>query len=254
MLFGKRNRRPTAPVARRVVTPADNARGLVSLSNGPETPIMGVDAMRRALTHAAWRDPSVERRKNDEVRAAIRTLERTAACVDLAQERIAESIETLTMGQKASEQVMRGLLTARLEELLDSLERVAILALDGHVNLLSGAAEHQSGLSLDIGTAGFSYVLSPINIHRGRLGLDIRVLESGFDDDNETFEVETALLKAQKRLAQFGERLSHDAIMLVKIAQANDAETEALNASAHQLHLLAANEVAVKQTKSEDAA
>jgi hypothetical protein len=263
MLFGKRNRRPPAPVGRTVVTPADHARGIIHVSNGPDTPVMDVSAMKRALNHAAWRDPSLDRRKNDEVRAAIRTLERTAACVDLAQERLNEAAETLMLGQSSPERVMRGLLTARFEELLDSLERVAILAQDGYVNLLGGAgdaphqqttkfrvAEQQNGLSLDIGTAGFSYVLTPIDIRRRQTGLDIPVLESGFDDAAETYGVETAVLRAQKRLAQFGERLSHDAVMLVKIAQANEAEY----AKEPDLVLSSANDDVTLQTKSEDVA
>jgi hypothetical protein len=263
MLFGKRNRRPEPPVARRVTTPADNARGLNTISNGPDTPVIGVEAMRKALLHAAWRDPSVERRKNDEIRIAIRTLERTAACVDLAQERLSEAAETLMLGQTATERVMRGLLTARFEELLDSLERVAILAQDGYVNLLSGTgnapaeqtaryriAQQQNGLSLDIGTAGFSYVLMPIDIRRGPTGLAIPVLESGFDDAAETYEVETAVIKAQQRLSQFGERLTHDATMLVKIAQAN----EELHHPTSVAQAPPANDVAVAQTESEGVA
>ncbi len=263
MLFGKRNRRPAAPVARPVITPADNARGLISLSNGPDTPVMDVSAMRRALNHAAWRDPSSERRRNDEVRAAIRTLERTAACVDLAQERLNEAAETLQLGQGSSEQVMRGLLTARFEELLDSLERIAILAQDGYVNLLGGqgengpvqtakyrVAQQENGLTLDIGTAGFSYVLTPIDIRRGPSGLDIAVLESGFDDAAETYEVETAVLRAQKRLLQFGERLSHDAVMLVKIAQANEAHGD----TSSPIELSSANDAVALQTIREDVA
>lgn len=263
MLFGKRNRRPTPPVARPVTTPADHARGLNTLSNGPDTPVMGVEAMRKALTHAAWRDPSVERRKNDEIRIAIRTLERTAACVDLAQERLSEAAETLTLGQSAPEQVMRGLLTARFEELLDSLERVAILAQDGYVNLLSGSGEtqlvqtsryrigqQQNGLSLDIGTAGFSYVLMPIDIRRGPSGLAIPVLENGFDDAAETYEVETAVIKAQKRLAQFGERLAHDATMLVQIAKANEEQSK----PSSDVEVPVANDVVIVQTESEDVA
>ena len=263
MLFGKRNRRPAAPVARPIVTPADNARGLTKLSNGPDTPVMDVSAMRRALTHAAWRDPSFERRRNDEVRGAIRTLERTAACVDLAQERLNEAAETLMLGQASPERVMRGLLTARFEELLDSLERIAILAQDGYVNLLGGkgengpvqtakyrVAQQENGLSLDIGSAGFSYVLTPIDIRRGASGLDIAVLESGFDDAAENYEVETAVLRAQKRLEQFGERLSHDAIMLVKIAQANEARVGA----EPSFELSSANDAVPLKTASEDVA
>jgi hypothetical protein len=224
---------------------------------------MGIDAMRRALNHAAWRDPSVERRKNDEVRTAIRILERTAACVDLAQERLSEAAETLMLGQESSEQVMRGLLTARFEQLLDSLERVAILAQDGYVNLLSGVsdppaiqtakyriAQQQNGLSLDIGTAGFKYVLTPIDISRGASGLDIPILEGGFDDAAETYEVETAVIRAQKRLLQFGQRLAHDATMLVKIAQANEAHYVPVATQ----ELAPANDVAATQTKSEETA
>lgn len=224
---------------------------------------MGVAAMRKALTHAAWRDPAVERRKTDEVRIAIRTLERTAACVDLALERLGEAAETLTLGQAAPERVMRGLLTARFEELLDSMERVAILAQDGYVNLLSGGGEpgaaqtakyqirqQQNGLSLDIGSAGFSYVLMPIDIRRGPYGLAVPVLESGFDDAAETYEVETALLRAQKRLVQFGERLTHDATMLVKISQANEAQNEPLSDPLVE----PANDVASVKTNSEDVA
>jgi hypothetical protein len=261
MLFGKRNRRPAAPVARPVMTPADNARGIVMTSNGPDTPVMDVAAMRRALNHAAWRDPSVERRRSNEVRAAIRTLERTAACVDLAQERLNEAAETLMLGQSAPEQVMRGLLTARFEELLDSLERVAILAQDGYVNLLGGTGDastspttryrvgqQQNGLSLDIGTAGFSYVLTPIDIRRGPSGLDVPVLENGFADAAETYEVETAVIRAQKKLAQFGERLSHDATMLVKIAQEHEAS------SIEEPEPLLANDDMPTQTESEQTA
>jgi hypothetical protein len=263
MLFGKRSKRPHAPIARPVVTPSDNARGLTSLSNGPETPAMDVSAMKRALTHAAWRDPSLERRKAEEIGDAIRTLERTAACVDLAQERLAEAAETLMLGRSSPEQVMRGLLTARLEELLDSLERVAALAQDGYVNLLGGSGEALSGqttpyrvaqdgngLSLDIGTAGFSYVLTPIDIRRARGGLDIPVLEHGFEDSGEIYEVETALLKAQQRLIKFGERLSHDAIMFVKIAQTN----EDLHGLEPALLVPPANDSVPEQTESEGVA
>jgi hypothetical protein len=232
MLFGNRARRPAQPVARPVSTPADKARGLSDIANGPDTPIIDVSAMKRALNHAAWRDPSLDRRRSEDVLKGVRTLERTAACVDLAQERLSEAAETLTQGKTSREQVMRGLLTARFEELLDSLERVAIMAQDGQVNLLAGIGQplanqvsryaptrFQNSLSIDIGSAGFSYVLGPIDIRRGASGLDIPVLESGFEDDHETYCVETALIRAQAKLAQFGSRLSHDAAMLVAIAK-----------------------------------
>jgi hypothetical protein len=232
MLFGTRARRPAQPVARPIKTPADNARGLADIANGPDTPVMDISAMRRALNHAAWRDPSADKRRGDTILKAVQTLERTAACVDLALERLTEARDTLEQGKATREQVMRGLLTARLEELLDSLERVAVMAQDGSVNLLAGIGQPlaqqvsrfapvrtQNSLSVDIGTAGFSYVLTPIDIRRGPSGLDIPVLEGGFEDDHESYQVETALIRAATKLTQFGDRLSHDAAMLVRLAQ-----------------------------------
>jgi hypothetical protein len=236
MLFGKNNRRREQAVARPALTPVDKARGLLSTSNGPDTPVMDVAAMRKALNHAAWRDPWVERRKGNIIANAIRTLERTAACVDLAIERLAEAHDTLVQGKEARDQVMRELLTARFEELLDSLERVVILAQDGAINLLAGVTTGytqtsgsqrspapSNGLSLDIGNAGFSYVLTPIDIRRGPTGLGIGVLINGFEDDGETYAVETALIKAKDKLRQFAERLSQDATMMVRIARDYEA-------------------------------
>jgi hypothetical protein len=235
MFFGRSNKRRVEPVARPTSTPADNARGLIITANGPDTPVMDVAAMRKALNHAAWRDPWVERRKGDIIQNAVRTLERTAACVDLASERLNEAFETLTQGKSTTDQIMRGLLTARFEELLDSLERIVVLAQDGQVNLLSGVPSAigqesgarrtilpSNGLSLDIGSAGFSYVLTPIDVRRGHSGLGISVLQNGFQDDAETYGIETSLIKAQAKLAQFADRLSHDATMLVRIARDNE--------------------------------
>lgn len=238
MLFGTRARRPAAPVARTILTPKDKARALTNIANGPDTPVMDVAAMRRALDHAAWRDPFADRRRNDDVLKGVRVLERTAACVDLAGERLSEAAETLTQGKSSREAVMRGLLTARFEELLDSLERIAIMAQDGQVNLLAGIGEpvvnqvsryavprFQNSLTIEDGVSGFSYVLTPIDIRRGVSGLNIHVLEAGFEDDEETYIVETALIRAQAKLSQFGDRLAHDAAMLVSIAKASEPET-----------------------------
>jgi hypothetical protein len=238
MLFGNKARRPQQPVARPISTPADKARGIAPIANGPDTPVIDVSAMKRALNHAAWRDPSIDRRRSDDVLKGVRTLERTAACVDLAQERLTEAAETLAQGKTSREQVMRGLLTARFEELLDSLERVAIMAQDGPINLLAGIGQpmanqvsryapprFQNSLNIDLGSAGFSYVLTPIDIRRGPSGLDIPVLESGFEDDHEIYCVETALIRAQAKLTQFGGRLSHDAAMLVAIAKEKAGES-----------------------------
>ncbi len=254
MLFKKPVRRPSGPRARRVAAPSQDRWRLTSQTNGPQTPVIAVEAMQRALDHAAWRDPSMERRKNDEVRAVIRTLERTAACVDIVLERLSEAAATLTAGQAATDQVMRGLLTARFEELLDSLERVAKMAQDGPINLLGAVtpstgpaallniSNHQNRLSLEIGSAGFSYMLSPIDIRRGRTGLDIPVLENGFDQDGETYEVETALLRAQQRLTNFSDRLSQDALMLVKIAQETEIVDDPTAPTSEDIALAPAND------------
>ncbi|NJR20563.1 MAG: hypothetical protein HC777_03295 [Hyphomonadaceae bacterium] len=142
--------------------------------------------------------PKNEQRKSDDILKAIRTLERTAACVDLASERLSDAADALAQGKSTREAMMRGLLTARFEELLDSLERVAIMAQDGGINLLAGASDHggsadnsyapaqrHNSLSLNIGATGFRYVLSPIDIRRDKSGLNIPCLESGFDDEAE---------------------------------------------------------------------
>jgi hypothetical protein len=254
MLFKKPVRRQSAPSARRVAAATEEKWRLTSLTNGPQTPVIAIEAMRRALSHAAWRDPSVERRKNDEVRAVIRTLERTAACVDIVLERLSEAATTLTAGKATTDQVMRGLLTARFDELLDSLERVAKLAQDGPINLLGAVtpstgptarlnvSSSQNRLSLEIGSAGFIYILNPIDIRRGRTGLAIPVLESGFDNNDETYEVETALLRAQQRLTNFSDRLSQDALMLVKIAQETELKDDASALSPDDFALSPAND------------
>jgi hypothetical protein len=272
MLFGRNNRRRPEPVARPVLTPADKARGLIATANGPETPVMDVAAMRKALTHAAWRDPWVERRKGDIIRGAVRTLERTAACVDLAAERLGEAYDTLVQGKATHDQTMRGLLTARFEELLDSLERVIILAQDGNINLLSGVPHGfgqtqptsrltmpANGLSLEIGSAGFSYVLTPIDIRRGPSGLRINVLEHGFEDSEETYAIETALINAQAKISQFAARLSQDATMLVRIArdyEAQNAPLEQANEARDETGPVApaANDQLPEQTSDADVA
>jgi hypothetical protein len=236
MIFGNRARQRAQPVARPITTLADNARGVQATSNGPETPVIDVSAMRRALDHAAWRDPQHEKRKSEDVFKAVRTLERTAACVDLASERIADALDALVQGKATQDPVMRGLLTSRFEELLDSLERIAIMAQDGNINLLAGigdiaghgqrgfaVARLHNSLCLDIGSTGFRYVLPPIDIRRGQQALNIPAFENAFEDKAEVYQLETAVLQAQGKLRQFGVRLAQDAVMLVSIAKANDA-------------------------------
>jgi hypothetical protein len=207
-------------------------RSLAAVSNGPDTPVMDVSAMRRALSHASWRDPGQDRRKNHDVRRVVLTLERTAACIGVVQERIREAGNILAQGKAIREPMMRALLAARFEELLDSLERVAALAQDGQINLLMGAPvtsqdqtlncqtqQHDNALTLVAGLEGLDYRLSPIDIRRGCDGLNINALKSEFQDDAETEAVEAALRTAQDHLNQFAKRLSNDAILLVRHAR-----------------------------------
>ncbi len=223
MIFGKRNSRP---VARPVSGGLKKGRLSEPRANGPETPIMEVAAMKRALLHAAWRDPSHERKKNIEVHAAVRTIETTAAYVDQAIERLREVQDAMQAGQNTSQQLMRGLLAARVEELLDSLNRLAKMpsaqmASENEVNLL---IRESDGLFIDFGHEGFRYVLPPIDIRRGPEGLNIPFLHNGFEDASENFRVEAAVKIAEARLAQFAARLSHDASMLVTMAKSYEAD------------------------------
>jgi hypothetical protein len=216
MLFGKKNKKP-----KKTVDPYDPA------TNGPNTPAIGVAAMKRALTHAAWRDPSVGVKRDDVLREAVSVLEHTAACADSALERLGEAAQTLAQGREADTQVMRGLLTARFEEVLDSLERLAKLAGRGGVNLLDSASK---GLSVDFGNGGFRYALNPIDIRRDKTGLDIPVLLNGFDDEVETETVGAALERAQRRVGQFADRLFYDATMLINLMKAEEQHNETVNA------------------------
>jgi hypothetical protein len=205
MFFGKRK-----PEPRRRQTDAAG-------SNGPMTPAISETALRKALTHAAFRDPSVERRRFSDLRASVRTLERTAACVDLAMDRLGEAAEAVANGTHSESAVMRGLLTARIEEVLDSLERVAAMAQDGEVNLLSCDGR---GLHLALEHGGFRYALNPVDVRRGPRGLDIPALSYAFDDPDEVEAVEAAIARGQRKLAQFSDRLAHDAAMLAGLVKA----------------------------------
>jgi hypothetical protein len=178
-------------------------------------------ALTRALRHAAWRDPRAERKKFTEVYGAVRTLERTAAYVDQALERLVEVAEALRIGQTTEHDLMRGLQAARIEELLDSLDRLSKMAADGSLNLLNGDSD---SLYLDFGHEAFRYVLPPFDLRRGPKGLNIAQLKGGFDNNSEVQTISQAVALAQVRISQFAARLSHDAGMLVRMAKTYEAD------------------------------
>jgi hypothetical protein len=178
-------------------------------------------ALTRALRHAAWRDPRGERKKFTEVYAAVRTLERTAAYVDQALERLAEVAEALRIGQSTEHDLMRGLQAARIEELLDSLDRLSKMAAEGGLNLLNGESD---SLYLDFGHEAFRYVLPPFDLRRGTKGLNIPQIKDGFENSSEIQSISHSVSLAQVRVVQFAARLSHDAAMLVRMAKTYEAD------------------------------
>ena len=180
-------------------------------TNGPETPVLDQARLRRALDHAAWRDPSVQRRRNGELRTALAVLERTAACVDMAIERLDEAAGAVAEGRVATSPVMRGLLATRTDELLDSLSRISLMAAEGEVNLLDGG---QRGLRVGLERGGFGYALNPIALRRDGRGFNIPACETAFEDEDETETIALAIERARVRLAQFATRLAHDAATL----------------------------------------
>lgn len=218
MLFQKP---PSTKNTRRGAGHEPRPRPLGPRPNGPDTPLMEPAALNRALRHAAWRDPRVERKKFTEVYSAVRTLERTAAYVDQALERLAEVAEALRIGQSTEHDLMRGLQAARVEEVLDSLDRLTKMAADGHLNLLHGESE---SLYLDFGHEAFRYVLPPFDLRRGPKGLDIPHLKDGFDNSSEIQIISQAVAMAHVRVSQFAARLSHDAAMLVRMAKTYEAD------------------------------
>lgn len=180
-------------------------------TNGPETPVLDQARLRRALDHAAWRDPSVQRRRDGELRGALAVLERTAACVDMAIERLDEAADAVAEGRIATSPVMRGLLATRTDELLDSLSRISLMAAEGEVNLLDGG---QRGLRVGLERGGFGYALNPIALRRDGPGFNIPACETAFEDEDEAEAIALAIERARVRLAQFATRLAHDAATL----------------------------------------
>lgn len=218
MLF---NKPPSPARSRRDAGHEVRPRPIGPRPNGPDTPLMEPAALSRALRHAAWRDPRAERKKFTEVYSAVRTLERTAAYVDQALERLSEVAEALRIGQTTEHDLMRGLQAARIEELLDSLERLSKMAANGGLNLLNGESE---SLYLDFGHEAFRYVLPPFDLRRGPKGLNIPQMKDGFDNSSEIQAISQAVALAQVRVGQFAARLSHDAGMLVRMAKTYEAD------------------------------
>ncbi len=218
MLF---NKHPSPKRSRRGVGHEPSPRPIGPRPNGPDTPLMEPSALTRALRHAAWRDPRGERKKFTEVYAAVRTLERTAAYVDQALERLAEVAEALRIGQSTEHDLLRGLQAARIEELLDSLDRLSKMAAEGGLNLLNGESD---SLYLDFGHEAFRYVLPPFDLRRGPKGLNIPQMKDGFENSSEIQSISQSVALAQVRVAQFAARLSHDAGMLVRMAKTYEAD------------------------------
>ncbi len=218
MLFHK----PPSPTrSRRDAGHEARPRAVGPRPNGPDTPLMEPAALSRALRHAAWRDPRTERKKFTEVYSAVRTLERTAAYVDQALERLAEVAEALRIGQTTGRDLMRGLQAARIEELLDSLDRLSKMAAEGGLNLLNSESD---SLYLDFGHEAFRYVLPPFDLRRGPKGLNIPQIKDGFENSSEIQTISQAVALAQVRVGQFAARLSHDAGMLVRMAKTYEAD------------------------------
>lgn len=218
MLF---NKHPSPKRLRRGDGHEPSPRPIGPRPNGPDTPSMEPAALDRALRHAAWRDPRTERKKFIEVYGAVRILESTAAYVDQALERLAEVAEALRIGQTTEHDLMRGLQAARIEELLDSLERLSKMAASGGLNLLHGESD---SLYLDFGHEAFRYVLPPFDLRRGPKGLNIPQMKDGFDNRSEIQTISQAVSLAQVRVSQFAARLSHDAGMLVRMAKTYEAD------------------------------
>jgi hypothetical protein len=153
----------------------------------------------------------VQVRRDSELRAALAVLERTAACTDLAIERLDEAASSVEAGRQSASPVMRGLLATRTDELLDSLERITLLAGEGGINLLDGGLQ---GLKVKVETGGLNYALAPICLRRDGRGFNIPVCDTAFEDAAESEAIARAIERARVRLAQFANRLAHDAASL----------------------------------------
>jgi hypothetical protein len=189
-----------------------------------------LDAARIAAVAAAarWRSPGSDLRREAELERAILVLERTAACADLALDRLGEVAASLETGRREQTYLMRGLMTGRVEELLDSLAGLARMSVQDGVNLLGPG---RTGLRVQHEGGDFNYSLPPVCIHRGPEGLAIPLLHSAFEDDAETDRVTAAVARARRRLSVFAQRLAADAeviIAMVEDLRQKRAELEAV--------------------------
>jgi hypothetical protein len=219
--------------------------GTTTRANAPESEAMDSRRIAAVAASARWRSPGADLRREVELERAILVLERTAACVDLALERLAEVAASLQIGRREQTYLMRGLMTGRIEDLLEGLEGVVAMAAHDGTNLL-GPGNVPFKVRLDAGD--FNYTLAPICILRDRRGLDIAPLQSAFEDDAEALRMAAAVDRAIRRLTLFAGRLASDADVIITLVTDFRTKREALAKEAAEQAL------AVEALKDEAAA
>jgi hypothetical protein len=210
MLFRK-----SKPAAQAHITPESVEPSGVS-PNGPDTIVMDTLRVATVIASTRWRRPGCDKRREQELERALLILERTAACTDLALERLAEVSASLEIGQRERTYLMRGLMMARIEEVLESLVDLAKMAAHDGVNLLG---TNTSGLKVSLEAGDFNYSLAPVCIHRDRTGLNIPLMTGAFEDGEETGRVVASVARGQRRLQAFAARLSGDADVIIGLLQ-----------------------------------
>ena len=209
--------------ARKTAQPKDRPGQLadpVMRANGPDGEALDPRRIAAVVAGSRWRSPGADLRREVELERAVLVLERTAACVDLALERLVEVANSLDIGRREQTYLMRGLMTGRIEDLLESLEAVATMAGHDGVNLL-GPSNMPFRVRLEAGD--FNYTLAPICILRDRRGLDIAPLQAAFEDDGEADRMSGAVGRAIRRLQLFAARLASDADVIINLVRDHSA-------------------------------
>jgi hypothetical protein len=184
--------------------------------NAPDGAALDQRRIAAVVAASRWRSPGADLRREVELERAVLVLERTAACVDLVLERLAEVAASLDIGRREQTYLMRGLMTGRIEDLLESLEAVVTMAAHDGVNLL-GPGNTPFRVRLEAGD--FNYTLAPICVLRDRRGLDIAPLQSAFEDDAEALRILQAVRRAIRRLELFAARLTSDADVIIALVR-----------------------------------
>jgi hypothetical protein len=221
------NRKPPAPKVK-----ARPATGLLNpgvRANAPESQALDAGRIAAVAAGARWRSPGADLRREVELERAVLVLERTAACVDLALERLAEVVVSLEIGQREQTYLMRGLMTGRIEDLLESLEAVVTMAAHDGVNLLGPG---DAAFKVRLEARDFNYTLAPVCVLRGRQGLDIAPLQSAFEDAEEARRMAHAVDRAIRRLRLFAGRLTADADVIIALVQDHRNKRTMLEAEA----------------------